>query len=62
MPTLYQIACYARMFRLLRGRRPTARETMRYFSGADATTMPMRSYVDASTAGPFRSYRFKANR
>lgn len=34
MPTLFEIASYARLFRRLRGRRPTVRETLRFFDAA----------------------------
>jgi hypothetical protein len=33
MPTLFQITAYAKLFRMLRGRRPTPREVCRYFDG-----------------------------
>lgn len=32
MPSLVQIAKYCRLFRLLRGRKPYAREVCRYFA------------------------------
>jgi hypothetical protein len=34
MPSLHQIATYARLFRLLRGRKPSVSETLRYFGAA----------------------------
>ncbi|MFL5328734.1 MAG: hypothetical protein ACJ8C4_07445 [Gemmataceae bacterium] len=50
MPTLFQITAYAKLFRLLRGRRPTPREVCRYFDGMPSTSRVPRTLKMARLA------------
>jgi hypothetical protein len=49
MPSLLQIVNYCRLFRLLRGRKPYAREVCRYFSDEHDDLPRIRRYPPITT-------------